>query len=149
AHKDAQPSYLLVEVRGRLTKRDVFITIPDRLEREDTAGKSPPLYTPHPSDWNGMRSWACQFGLSFAVLIAWPLLGAGTQAQAAFLVRTPTESGVSSGMSAGTERDSGQRTPETPAPARLLTADSPWAGLTPTGASFGGTPSGASGSVGS
>jgi hypothetical protein len=35
-----------------------------------------------------MRVWAYQLGLSLTVLVAWPLLGGGNQARAAFLIQT-------------------------------------------------------------
>lgn len=45
-----------------------------------------------------MRSLATQLGLSLAVLLAWPLLGGGSQAQASFLVCSPDYASVESGM---------------------------------------------------
>jgi hypothetical protein len=93
-----------------------------------------------------MRSWACQFGVSLAVLIAWPLLGGG-EVRAAFLVRTTGASETDSGMTGGDSRSDGEsdehRSPEAPVdPGRFLRIDSlSWAGLgnTASGAGFGGT----------
>lgn len=48
-----------------------------------------------------MRSLASNLGLSLAVLLAWLLLGGGNQAQGSFLVRSPAEAGLESGMGAG------------------------------------------------
>src|SRR5579864_9187356 len=36
-----------------------------------------------------MRCTASQFGLSLAALVVWPLLGAGDQARAGYLISTP------------------------------------------------------------
>ena len=48
-----------------------------------------------------MRSLATKIGLSLAMLLAWPLLGGGSQAQASFLVPLAGYSGVESGMTDG------------------------------------------------
>jgi len=98
-----------------------------------------------------MRSWACQFGLSLAVLIAWPLLGISNQAQAAFLVRPPGWSQSASettDMGSGDDRESNREADkQLPNVSARLGADTLWwAGNSPSGAGCSGTsgaPSGA------
>jgi hypothetical protein len=103
-----------------------------------------------------MRSLTCQFGISLAVLTAWPLLGGG-EVRAAFLVRTAGVSDMDSGMTGGDRENDGEpgerRSPEAPPdPAQLLRLDFvSWAGHShsASGSGFGGTSvaPGAGGSV--
>ncbi len=98
-----------------------------------------------------MRFSCYQFGLSLAVLLAWPLLGGGSQAQASFLVRAPDYSGTESGMADGTvaaEPESNQEVDKRNCRdvlVRVAGAYSLWVGLAQSGAGAAGASGATSG----
>jgi hypothetical protein len=64
-----------------------------------------------------MRSLAYQFGLSLAILFAWPLLGGGSQAHASFLVPSPipsSESGMNGCDTAAPDSERNQEADKQP-----------------------------------
>jgi hypothetical protein len=98
-----------------------------------------------------MRCLGYQFGLSLAVLLAWPLLGGGNQTQAAFLIPGNGSTDSSRGMST-LEFGSQPDYPNTPTEKRL-SEDLAWllgvdplrgSGLTRAGSGCGSPPSGPS-----
>jgi hypothetical protein len=101
-----------------------------------------------------MRSLASKLGLSLALLLAWPLLGGGNQAQASFLVGSAGYSNNESGMMDGvvaSESEVNQDVDQRRCPnllARMAGGDPlAWAGLAHSGAGAAGasgSPSGGS-----